>query len=136
MTALKTGSRAHVEWAFGSAVMVVALLSLSSIGLYVAPVAIILCWVIARRDRAWPEALIGGGLGAGAVFLVLAYLNRGVVPCVVNPGRFGPGERAVCGGSSPMVWLALGAAMCGVSLAAVTAFRRSGGNSPSGTSSQ
>ena len=128
MMTLQTGSRAHVEWAFGIAVEVIALLSLSSIGLYLAPVAMILCWLTARRDRVWPEALIGGGLGAGAVFLVLAYLNRGVMPCVVNPGRLGPGERAACGGSGPILWLALGVAACGVSLAAVSAFRRSEGD--------
>jgi hypothetical protein len=102
---------------------VFAFISSASIGLFILPFASFACWFVSRRARWWPESL-GGFVGAGVVFLLIAYINRGYVPCPEGPVtmRLRPDERFSCGGFDPLPWLFVGAILVSLGLAGYFAF--------------
>src|SRR6266542_166720 len=98
------------EWAVVFALLSLGVVSIMSIGYAVLAGALILLVIVRRRNRAWPEALIGGLVGTGATCLFIAYLHRDDSPCppgpvhmVVHRGDFGS-----CGGFDPTPWLVTG----------------------------
>ncbi len=92
------------------ALLSLAVVSIMSIGYLVLAGALILLRIVRRRNRARPEAAIGGLVGTGATCLFIAYLHRNDSPCppgpvhmVVHRGDFGS-----CGGFDPTPWLVVG----------------------------
>lgn len=115
-------------WSISAALLVFAVLSAASIGLFILPAAIIALWWVARNARLWPEGLGIFG-GAGSVLLFVAFINRSSVPC--PPGgsnvRLSLGEAGSCGGRDPTPWLMIGTALVCISVIghALARFRRS-----------
>jgi hypothetical protein len=107
----RSGWNSFAEWALALALLSFALIGAASIGRFVFPFAIVALVLAERRNRPWPEPLMGGLVGIGAVLLFVAYRNRNYAPC--PPGRFpmrlAHGEHFSCGGFDPMPWLAIGA---------------------------
>ncbi len=100
------GWRWFFAWALTGGAIFLALLAVLSIGIFVAPVAIVLLVVVARRARPWPEAL-GALAGVGAVCVAVAALNW----------REQPGGGAL----DPIPWLVAGTLIAtgGVALYAI-----------------
>jgi len=111
----RSGWQSFAEWALALALLSFALIGAASIGVFVFPFAIAALVFAERRNRAWPEPLMGGLVGIGSVLLFVAYRNRHYSPC--PPGRFpmrlAHGEHFSCGGFDPMPWLAIGALLMG-----------------------
>jgi hypothetical protein len=107
----RSGWQSFAEWAFALALLSFALIGAATNGMFVFPFAIIALVFAERRNRPWPESLMGGLAGVGSVSLFVAYTNRDYAPC--PPGRFpmklSHGEHFSCGGFDPMPWLAIGA---------------------------
>ena len=61
-------------WALAGALLLFSILTGLSIGLFVAPLALLSLWLVARWSRPWPESL-GAVTGFGAICLVIAFLN-------------------------------------------------------------
>ena len=68
----RTGWLSLLEWAIASLTLTLTLIGAASIGIFVAPFAIIAVVVAVRRNRVWPEAASGGLVGASAVCLFVA----------------------------------------------------------------
>src|SRR5262245_56432850 len=96
----RTGWASLLEWTFAFALLALTLIGAASIGIFVAPFAIVAMAVTVRRNRDWPEAALGGLVGVGAVCLFIAYRNRGYSPCppVGTTVRLSRGEHFSCGG--------------------------------------
>jgi hypothetical protein len=101
------------EWgwfgAWGVVGGLVAFTFLSTLGLFVLPVAGLVVWAVARRSPGWSAAL-GAITGAGVLCVVAWFLNRDYVPCPANGALSGddipPGQTFVeCGGADPQPWL-------------------------------
>lgn len=116
----RTGWRALLEWGLALCVAFFAVLASATIGMFVAPLALLGLLLAAWRDRAWPEAPIGGMIGAGAVCLVIAELNRHVGPCITRPLQ--RGEYSHCGGWNPLPWFALGVGLAALGIAGYAMF--------------
>jgi hypothetical protein len=105
------GWQSLAEWAIALALLTFALVGAATIGMFVFPFAVVALVLAERRNRPWPESLMGGLVGIGSVFLFVAYRNRDYTPC--PPGRFpmtlARGEHFSCGGFDPIPWLAIGA---------------------------
>ena len=116
-----------LAWAIASLLLTLTLIGAASIGIFVAPFAIIAVVVAVRRNRVWPEAASGGLVGASAVCLFVAYRNRGYSACppTGTPVRLGPGEHFACDGLNPVPWLTVGLLRAGLGLAGYILFRRS-----------
>jgi hypothetical protein len=112
-----TGWRAFAAWGVSGALLGLSFLGAASIGLFVFPFTLLAAFVTLRRASRWPEA-VGVVGGAGAVFLLLAFLNRNYTPCSESSTlTIGPGETsATCGGFDPLPWLIVGLALVGASL--------------------
>ena len=112
-----TGWKAFAAWGVSGALLGLSFLGAASIGLFIFPFALIAVFVTARRASGWPEAVAVLG-GAGAVFLVLAFLNWNYTPCSQSGAlTIRPGETsAECGGFDPLPWLILGLALVTASL--------------------
>ena len=100
------GWRWFFAWALPGGAFFLALLTVLSIGIFVAPVAIVLLAVVVRRAALWPEAL-GALAGVGAVCVAVAVLNW----------RAQPGGGAL----DPVPWLVAGTLLAtgGVALYAI-----------------
>jgi hypothetical protein len=61
-------------WAVSGGLIVFSALSMASIGLFVAPLALVASVVMVRRSPSWPEPL-GLVLGCGAIVFVIGLLN-------------------------------------------------------------
>lgn len=125
--AKRRGWIAFLEWSTSAAFLVFAVLSLPSVGLFILPFALIVCWWVTHHARVWPEGLGSFG-GAGSVLLFVAFSNRNSVPCPPSGSNFrvAPGETGSCGGLDPTPWLTIGAALVCVSVIgyALDRFRR------------
>ena len=120
-------------WVLAGALVVFSLLAAASIGLFVAPLAAAAIWLNSRFGRVWPE-LLGSISGAGAVSLLIAFLNRNTHSCTEGVLRLGPGEtEATCGGLDPVPWLVAGLLLVAAGVASYVLARRgarSGGGRP------
>ncbi len=113
---------AHWSVAIGSVIFCVV--AMMSIGLFLAPLALLLSWLAARRAHAWPEASAGSLIGAGGVCLLIAYLHRSEVPCPDGPVHLRPGQHFSCGGFDPLPWLAVGVVLVAAGVSSYVLFRR------------
>jgi hypothetical protein len=115
-----TGWQAFVVWSVTGALLVFSFLGALSIGFFVFPFALLALFVSTKRASVWPEAT-GVVAGAGAVSLVIAFLNRDYNPCpesgvlTIPPGETGSIE---CGGFDPTPWLIVGITLVSVSVLA------------------
>jgi len=123
----RTGWPSLLAWGIASLLLTLTLVGAASIGMFVAPFAIMAIVVAARRNRDWPEAALGSLVGAGAVCLFVAYGSRGYSACppTGTPIWVGPGEHFACGGLNPAPWLTVALLLAGVGLAVYILFRRS-----------
>ena len=88
-------------WVLAGALAVFSLLGAASIGLFIAPLAAVAIWLAIRFGRAGPE-MLGMVSGAGAVCLVIAFLNRGMTPCTERATPSARGRpKPVAEGSRP-----------------------------------
>jgi uncharacterized membrane protein len=104
----RSGWQSLAEWAVAFGLVALTVLGAMTIGIFVLPVAIAAAVLAARRNRAWPEAPMGGLIGVGSVFLFVAYRNRSYAPCPPGPMRLAHGEHFSCGGFNPIPWLTIG----------------------------
>ena len=106
----RIGWQSFGEWALASAIVTFTMLAMLSFGPFVLPIAVIAVVVAARRNRAWPEALMGGLAGAGTILLYVAYINRDSSPCPPGPvySTLSSGQHFSCGGADPIPWLTAG----------------------------
>ncbi len=116
------------EWTVAFALTALAAVGAMSIGMFILPVALGAVVLAARRNRSWPEALAGGFLGVAAVCLLVAYLQRGYVPCPPLPAtvHVGPGQGGGCGGLDPTPWLGVGLLLAATGLLSYALVRRAG----------
>ena len=124
----RTGWGALLEWAFAFALLALTVIGAASIGIFVAPFAIVAMIVSIRRNRDWPEAPLGGLVGIGALCLFIAYQNRHEYPACPPLGtriRVARGEHFAChgGGLDPLPWLLIGLALAGAGLLGYLIFR-------------
>lgn len=110
--AKRRGWVAFLEWSISTAILVFAVISAPSFGLFILPFALIACWRVTHHARMWPEGLGSFG-GAGSVLLFVAFINQNSVPCPPSGSNFrvAPGETVSCGGRDPTSWLMIGAAL-------------------------
>ena len=106
-----TGWPALGFWSLALSAVAFAAASALTVGVFVAPFALLLCAVAGLKVHAWPQALLGVLIGAGAVCLFIGFLHRGYVPCPAGPHTLAPGERFRCGGFDPAPWLTTGAGL-------------------------
>jgi len=102
--------RGFAAWVVAGGLLTFSLLSM--LGLFLLPVALVVCWLAGRSTRSALE-LLGAVAGAGLVCLGIAFGARDYNPC--PPGgslRVPPGETSVsCGGFDPLPWLVAGLAL-------------------------
>src|SRR5829696_5742844 len=104
----REGWLVFAAWVLAGALAVFSLLAAASIGLFIAPLAAIAIWLALRFGRAGPE-MLGMVSGAGAVCLLIAFLNRGTTPCTEQADLGSSAEIEVsCGGLAPTPWLVAG----------------------------
>ena len=124
----RTGWLSLLEWAVAFGLLALTLIGAMSIGLFVAPFAIVAMTLAVRRNHDWPEAPLGGLLGVGGICVFIAYRNRGYVPCPSSETtiRLSPGEHyfASCGGFDPLPWLIVGLLLATAGLGGYLVFRR------------
>lgn len=120
----RTGWQSLFAWALALGLAALTVIAAMSIGVFVLPVAAVAFVLVARRSRAWPDSVLGGFIGVGAVCLFVAYRNRAYAPC--QPAgtqiRLNVGERLACGGIDPTPWLTIGAFLLLFGLAAYLVF--------------
>ena len=110
-------------WAIAGGLSTVAILTGFSIGIFVAPVALLVVWLAVRRASRGAE-LLGLAAGVGAILLLVAFLNRDYTPCPDGPVTLAPGQTEFeCGGFDPLPWLVAGAVVVAVSLVVYAAVR-------------
>jgi hypothetical protein len=129
----REGWLVFAAWVLAGALAVFSLLGAASIGLFIAPFAAVAIWLALRFGRAGPE-MLGLVSGAGAVCLLIAFLNRGTTPCTEQGHTLSPGETEVgCGGLQPTPWLIAGLVLVAVGIVVYALARRgthSGGGRP------
>lgn len=108
----RRGWQSFAEWALALALFSFAVIGAASIGMLVLPFALLALVLVARRNRAWPEAPTGGLTGVGSICLLVAYKSRAYSPCPTGTIRVqvakGEHEHFSCGGFDPMPWLTVG----------------------------
>ncbi len=120
----RAGWPSLLTWSLAFAALAFSVASAMTIGLFVAPFALLLCLAAALLAHAWPEAPIGALLGTGAICLLIGFLHLNYVPCPTGPLLLGPGEHFRCGGFPPTPWLVVGAGLVTASLGAYALSRR------------
>jgi hypothetical protein len=125
----RTGWGALLEWAVAFGLLALTVIGAASIGMFVAPFAIVATIASVRRNRDWPEAPLGGLIGVGAVCLFIAYRGRHEYPPCPPPGtkiRVARGQHFACegGGPDPLLWLLIGLALAGAGLVGYLLVRR------------
>lgn len=123
---LRNGWPAIANWALASALVVFSALGIMTIGWFIMPFAIWACYRAAFRYSLFPDGVSGIMFGAGAVILVIAFLNRDYVPCPTGGIIVFPGDTGMhhCGGSDPMPWFRTGAALTMIGATTLVLFRR------------
>jgi hypothetical protein len=129
----RQGWLVFAAWVLAGALAVFSLLGAASIGLFIAPLAVVAIWLAFRFGRAGPE-MLGLVTGAGTVCLLIAFLNRGTTPCTEQGRTLRPGETEVgCGGLEPTPWLVVGLVLVAAGIVAYALARRNthpGGGRP------
>ena len=129
----REGWLVFAAWVLAGALATFSLLGAASIGLFIAPLAAIAIWLALRLGRAGPE-MLGMVSGAGAVCLLIAFLNRGTTPCAEHGRLVSSGETEVsCGGLAPTPWLVAGLVLVAAGVVGYALARRridSGGRGP------
>jgi len=129
----REGWLVFAAWVLAGALVVFSLLGAASIGLFIAPLAAVAIWLAFRFGRAGPE-MLGMVSGAGAVCLLIAFLNRGTTPCTEQGHTLSPGEtEAGCGGLASTPWLVAGLVLVAAGIVAYALARRgthTGGGQP------
>ncbi len=112
------GWRAASGWALGFAMATFAAAAVMSIGVLVLPFAVVACGVAAWRCRAFPEGVIGAGLGMGLVLFVVGLMNPTRPPCGATiTFRSGDAASLGCGGVNGTSWLPLALALVAAAVA-------------------
>ena len=124
MVGRKGGWRALADWSLALGLAVLVVLGSATIGLFLMPLAVAACWVVARRDRLWPEGIMGALIGTGCVCLLVAFLNRASGPCIRGPAHLAKGQHSSCGGLEPLPWIAAGAVSLVLGIAGYIILRR------------
>ena len=123
----RTGWPALLEWAVAFGLFALTFIGAASIGIFVAPFAIVAMVLAVRRSRDWPEALLGGMAGVGSVSLFIAYRNRGYVPCPPSETtirlRRGESYFSSCHGIDPLPWLIVALVLAAVGVGGYFVFR-------------
>ncbi len=114
------GWRWFFAWTGVGALFTLTYLTGLSIGLFLLPVAAAVFYFVARRSVLWAER-IGFVEGVGAMFLLVAFLNRECTPRGSGTLVLRPGETSAssCGGFDPAPWFGVGALL---SLGAVATY--------------
>jgi hypothetical protein len=120
----RAGWPSLLAWSLAFAALAFSFVSAMTVGLFVAPFALLLCLAAALLATAWPEAPLGALLGTGAICLLIGFLHLDYVPCPTGELRLAPGEHFRCGGFRPTPWLVAGAGLVSASLGAYALFRR------------
>ncbi len=120
----RIGWQSLTEWAFGFALVGLATIAAMTIGIFVLPFAAAALAVAGVRNRAWPEAPMGGLVGVGVTCLFVAYRNRGYSPCPTGPMRLARDEHFSCGGFDPAPWLIVGMLLIATGILGYLASRR------------
>ena len=120
----REGWLVFAAWVLAGALLSFSVLGAASIGFFVVPFALLAFWLALRLGRGWPEAL-GTISGAGAVSLLIAFLNRGTMSCADESLTLGPGETEItCGGLDPIPWLVAGLVLAAAGAIAYALARR------------
>jgi hypothetical protein len=120
----REGWLVFAAWVLAGALAVFSLLGAASIGLFIAPLAAVAIWLAVRFGRAGPE-MLGMVSGAGAVCLLIAFLNRDTTACTEQGRLLSSGETEVhCGGLAPTPWLVAGLVLVPAGVAAYVLARR------------
>jgi hypothetical protein len=120
----RDGWLVFAAWVLAGALVALSLLGAASIGLFVAPLAAVAIWLVLRFGGAGPE-MLGMVSGAGAVCLLIAFLNRGTTPCTQEGHGLSAGEtEASCGGLDPTPWLVAGLVLVAAGAVAYALARR------------
>lgn len=120
----RRGWQSLAEWSVAFGLVALAFIGAMTIGMFVLPVALATVVLAARRNRAWPEALMGGLVGVGGMCLFVAYRNRSYSPCPTGTIRLTQGEHFSCGGFDPVPWLAIGLLLTAAGFASYLVVRR------------
>ena len=121
----RDGWPAFLEWALALGLLALTIIGAASIGLFVAPFAVAALVLAARRNRSWPEAVLGGFAGVGVLCLFVAYRSPDYPPCPPPGTRItlARGEHLACDSFDAAPWLAVGLALVGIALAGHLAYR-------------
>lgn len=109
------GWRWFAGWALVGGALFFTFLTVLSIGLFVAPAALVLLVLVVRRARPWPESL-GAVTGVGAVCVAVAALNWA--------------DQTGEGALNAARWLTVGALLVASGTALYAAARRHEGSPP------
>jgi hypothetical protein len=124
----RAGWPAFTSWAFAFALLLFAVLTGFSIGVFVFPLAMLAFGLAGHYARPWPELVSGGLAGIASVSLLVAFLNRDWQPCpavqTVIHLEPGSGGRFSCGGLKPLPWLIVGLALLATSVIVHLSSRR------------
>lgn len=113
-----TGWSSLLLWSFTTAVFAFSAVSLASIGMLIAPFALIILLIVAFLGRSWPEAPLGGFLiGPGAICLLVAFLQMDSLNCPAGLPRSSIGQGMQCGGLDSTPWLIGGLIMVAFGIA-------------------
>lgn len=116
--------RGFAIWALAGFLATFAIVTGFSIGFLVAPFAAVAAG-LALRQTAGDAEVSGMVLGVGATLVFIGLLNLDYDPCSEHGAVLGPGETEVsCGGTDPVPWLAIGAALAAISVAFYWTARR------------
>lgn len=128
----RAGWRSLAEWAAAFGLLTIAVLGAASIGMFVLPFAAGALFLVARRDRAWPEAPLGALIGIGALCLFVGLGNLPYNPCPPSgtPMVLKRGESFRCGGRDPIPWLIFGSGAAILGIFGYYASRRGRGAHP------
>lgn len=127
----RTGWQAVLLWSLAFAGVAFTVVSIMSIGGFIAPFTLTFILLVALWANAWPEAPLGTFIGMGLLCLLVAFINRGYVPCPsgvtigLTPGR----TSWACGGLNPVPWLVVGVLLVVAGISYYLLFAKYGPNS-------
>jgi len=117
---MSSGWRWFAAWALAGALLVFALVTGFSVGLFVLPFALLALALVAARSAGGRE-MFGVISGAGLTGLLVWALNVGSTPCSDSSDP----TRVQCGGLDPTPWLVGGLALVLAGIGAYVVARRS-----------
>lgn len=123
------GWRWFAAWFCAGGLLFFAFLSGFSIGLFLLPLAVVGCILVARATGLGPP-ILGVVSGTGFVCLGIALANRSYDPCPPSGQvTIQPGETSTtCGGLDPLPWLSAGVVLLAAGVVAHALADRSRSN--------